>query len=245
MERTGPWVDRIKLRALRSLGMGAWALTERLGLDLFGSTEGPPIVHDEKRAEAFERLITAAAAGDRTVAATSCPHPVHELLTYLVVEHGLLLHGSNTTDIEQLEPQPAHDFQTELQAVVACDDGIWPLFFATVARQNVNGLFNACLHVGRGRRLRRLYVFVITADPAAAATWTDGAVYAMRRPGFRHEWGNEWVNPGPVRPVLRVLVRPEDFPLRNVVVGVSSPDELRHAGRHLREAKRERRLQSL
>ena len=26
---------------------------------------------------------------------------------------------------------------------MACDDGIWPLFFATVARRNVNGLFNA------------------------------------------------------------------------------------------------------
>ena len=67
MERTGPWVDRIKVRAMRSLGMGAWALSERLGLDLFGSTEGPPILHDEQRREAFERLITAAAAGDGTV----------------------------------------------------------------------------------------------------------------------------------------------------------------------------------
>jgi hypothetical protein len=45
--------------------------------------------------------------------------------------------------------------------------------------------------------------------------------------------------------VLRVLVRPEDFPLRDVVLGVDSPEELRTAPRRLRQAKRERRARSL
>lgn len=238
MKRSGPLGDRLKLRAMRSLGMSAWRLSERLGVDVFGSTEGPPLTRDPGRRAAIERLLEGA---DGTVDAADCPFPAHELLTHLVTERGLLLHGSNRADLEVLEPQPAHDFATVLHAVVACDDGIWPLFFATIARQNVPGLFNACLHLGRGRRLRRLYVFVVVGDPSAAETWTDGAVYAVPRTGFRHEWGNEWVSPEPVRPVLRVRVRPEDFPLRDAVVGVSSPEELRHAGRRLREAKRERR----
>jgi hypothetical protein len=242
MQRSGPVLDRLKLRALRSLGMTAWRLGAPAGLDLFGSTEGPPIVRDPQRDEAFERLLS---AGDGTVHAADCPYPVHELLTYLVTERGLLLHGSNNAEIETLEPQPARDFATELHAVVTCDDGIWPLFFATVARKNVQGLFNACLHTGRSPRLRRFYFFAITADPAAEQTWTEGAVYAMPRTGFRREWGNEWVCPDPVRPVLRVLVRPEDFPLRDVVLGVDSPEELRTAPRRLRQAKRERRARSL
>jgi hypothetical protein len=242
MKRTGPLLDRLKVRALRSVWMRAWALSERLGIDLVGSTEGPAIVRDPERRETYERLI---AAADGTIDAADCPYPAHELLTYLVAERGLLLHGSNNAEIETLEPQVARDFGTELRAVVTCDDGIWPLFFATIARQSVPGLFNACLHVGRGGRLRRYYVFAIAGDPAAEGTWTNGAVYAVPRAGFRHEWGNEWVSPNPVRPVLRVLVRPEDFPLRDVVAGVSSPAELRHAGKLLREAKRERRAQSL
>ena len=242
MKRSGPILDRLKLRALRSLWMTAWSLSERLGIDLVGSTEGPPIVRDPERRDAFERLIKAA---DGTVDAAECPYPVHELLTYLVTERGLLLHGSNNAAIETLEPRPARDFATELQAVVACDDGIWPLFFATIARENVPGLFNACLHLGRGFGLRRFYVFAIVGEPDAASTWTDGAVYAVPRTGFRHEWGSEWVRSDAVRPELCVRVRPEDFPLRDTVVGVSSPGELRRAGRLLREAKRERRSQSL
>ncbi len=176
----------------------------------------------EKRREAFERLITAAAAGDGTVAATSCPYPLHELLTYLVVERGLLLHGSNTTDIEQLEPQPARDFETELRRSSPATTASGRSSSPRSRGRTWTGVFNACLHIGRGRRLRRFYLFVITADPAAATTWTDGAVYAMRARRVPARVGKRVGEPGPVRPVLRVLVRPEDFPLRHVVVGVSS-----------------------
>ena len=48
-------------------------------------------------------------------------------------------------------------------------------------------------------------------------TWTHGAVYAVPRDGFWREWGNEWLRSTEVTPVLRVLVRPSDFPLREVV----------------------------
>ena len=42
-----------------------------------------------------------------------------------------------------------------------------------------------------------------------------GAVYALPRDGFRREWGNQWLAGSEVAPVLRVLVQPSDFPLRN------------------------------
>jgi hypothetical protein len=136
-----------------------------------------------------------------------------------------------------LEPRPAQDFGTELLAVVATDDGIWPLFYALLARERVQFIFTACTHFGRPPRLRRLYVHAIAGDPEAAETWTDGAVYVLPRTGFRREWGNEWASAEPVRPLLRVPVRPDDFPLLDTVVGLK---ELRRVGRQLRAAKRAR-----
>ena len=230
---------------LRTLGVAVWRAGERLGIDLVGATEGPAIVLDPQRRQAFEHLVAAARAAGGSIDSTSCPYPLHELLTYLVMEHGLLLHGSNNPTLEVLEPQPARDWGTELQAVVACSDGIWPLFYATVARQHVAGVFSACMQLGRPPRLRRFYMFAVGADPADATTWTDGVVYALPNEGFRREWGEEWVSPHPVRPVLRVPVRPADFPLRATVIGLTSAEEFRRVGHHLRTAKRERRLRSI
>jgi hypothetical protein len=68
---------------------------------------------------------------------------------------------------------------------------------------------------------------------------TRGAVYVLPRSGFRREWGGEWVSAQPVRPLLRVLVGPEEFPLRDTVVG-ASPVQFRRIFAHVREAKRQR-----
>jgi len=217
-----------------------WRLGERLGIDLAGATEGPRIVTDPARREAFDALVADARAGDGTVDAAACPYPVHELLTHLVTEHHLLLHGSNDAALDVLDPRRAQDYDTELLAVVATDDGIWPIFYAVVAREGIEEVFTACTHLGRGSRLRRFYMFAMGADPNLPTSWTQGVVYALPRTGFRREWGHEWVNPEPVRPVLRIPVGPEDFPLRDAVVGLSSPEEFRRVSHHLRAAKRER-----
>lgn len=225
---------------VRTLGIGVWRLGERLGLNVIGATEVPRDAGDRTRTETFERLIAAARAGDGTVDATECPYPVHELLTYLVDRHGLLLHGSNHTTLEALEPQPARDADTTLLAVVACDDGIWPMFYAVVARDRIEGVITACTHMGRGSRRRRFYLFAVVGAPETDATFTDGVVYALPRAGFRREWGNEWVSPEAVRPQLRVHVRPADFPLLDTVVRLSSPLGVRRVIRQLRAAKRQR-----
>ena len=240
MKRTGPLRGRLALRASRSLGVAAWRLGERLGIDVAGATEGPPFTADSARRDMFDALIAAARAGDRTLDAAACPRPLHELLTHLVVEHDLLLHGSNDAELEVLEPRPARDYDTELFAAVACDDGIWPIFYAVIARDRIEAVFTACTHLGRPPRIRRFYMFAIGGDPASPSSWTRGAVYVLPRAGFRREWGHEWVTARPVRPLLRVLVGPEDFPLRDTVVGLSTPDEFRRDNRHLRAAKRER-----
>ena len=137
-----------------------------------------------------------------------------------------------------LEPQPARDLDTTLHAVVACDDGIWPMFYAVVARDRVAGVITACTHIGRGPRRRRFYLFAVVDAPAKGSTFTDGVVYALPPAGFRREWGNEWVKPDAVRPQLRVQVRPADFPLLDTVVRLASPLGFRKVIRQLRAAKR-------
>jgi hypothetical protein len=225
---------------MRSLGVAVWRVGERLGIDVAGATEGPPLATAGARRGTFEDLIAHARDGDGTLDSAACPYPLHELLTHLALEHGLLLHGSNNATLDVLEPQPARDWDTELLAVVASDDGIWPLFYAVVARDRVEHVFTACMHLGRPPRLRRFYMFAIGGDPSASGSWTEGAVYALPRAGFRREWGHEWVNPHPVRPELRIPVRPEDFPLRDVVIGLSGPEEFSRVSHHLRAAKRQR-----
>jgi hypothetical protein len=237
VQRTGPLRERLAVFAMRSVGPFAWRVAERLGLNT-GATEGPPVATDPASRAVFDELIASARDGDGTIDVASCPSPIHELLTYLVSERGYLLHGSNDPGLRVLEPRPARDLGTELLAVVACDDGIWPLFYAVVDRERIEAMFTNCMHVGRPPRQRRFYMFAIVADPAAEETWTPGVVYALPRDGFRPEWGNEWVSEHRVRPLLRIPVAPEDFPLRESVVGLSDTGELRRVIRHLRASRR-------
>jgi hypothetical protein len=142
----------------------------------------------------MDALVVRARAEGGVIDASSTGFPAHELLTHLVVQHGLLLHGTNDTELDVLLPRPAHDFGTHVEVVAAADDGIWPLFYAVVARRRVEGVFTACMHLGRLPQLRRFYVFrVFGADPHEETTWTHGAVYAVQRAGFWREWGNEWL----------------------------------------------------
>ena len=216
--REGPLVERLKVFFMRSVLFNLWRGMERVGIRL--ATEGPPFAPTDAERDELDALVSRARVEGGVIDAASTPLPAHQLLTHLVEQHGLLLHGSNSSELGVLEPRPARDFGTSVDVVVAADDGIWPLFYAVVARERVDGVFTACLHLGRRPSLRRLYLFrVFGADPHAEATWTNGAVYALPRDGFRREWGNEWLCSSAVTPVLRVLVRPSDFPLRHVVKG--------------------------
>lgn len=216
--REGPLLERLKVFFMRSVLFNLWRVMERVGIRL--GTEGPPFALTDTQRDALDALVAEARAEGGAIDASATAFPAHQLLTHLVERHGLLLHGSNHLELDVLQPRPARDFGTSVDVVVATDDGIWPLFYAVVARERVDGVFTACMHLGRRPSLRRFYLFrVFGANPRGATTWTDGAVYAVPRDGFEREWGNEWLRSSAVAPVLRVLVRPDDFPLRHVVGG--------------------------
>lgn len=202
---------------MRRVLFNVWRGVERVGIRV--STEGPPQAPTRAEREEMDALVAGARTEGGVIDASTLAYPAHVLLTHLVERHGLLLHGSNHLDLDVVEPRPARDFSTQVDVVAACDDGIWPLFYAVVARDRIDGVFTACMHLGRRTSRRRFYMFrVFGADPGLETTWTNGAVYAVARDGFRREWGNEWLRGAEVTPVLRVLVGPDDFPLRHVVV---------------------------
>jgi hypothetical protein len=214
--REGSIRERLKLFVLRRVLFNVWRLAVRLGVRL--GAEGPTYAPTDAQREAMDALVIRARAEGGVIDASSAGFPAHELLTHLVVQHGLLLHGTSNTELDVLRPRPARDFGTHVEVVAAADDGIWPLFYAVVARQRVDGVFTACMHLGRLPQLRRFYMFrVFGADPHDETTWTHGAVYAVPKAGFWREWGNEWLRSTEVTPVLRVLVLPSDFPLRHAV----------------------------
>ena len=183
VKRSGPLRDRLAVRAMR-LGAVAWGLGERFGIDLVGSTEGPPVNADPERRKVFDELIAAAREGDGTVPVAECPYPAHELLTHLVLQRGLLLHGSNNASLEVLEARPAHDLGTVLEAVVTSDDAIWPMFYAVIDRERVKALFTGCVHVGRPPRLRRFYFFAVDGDPPTPAAGPTASCTPCPGPAF-------------------------------------------------------------
>ena len=96
----------------------------------------------------------------------------------------------------------------------ATTDGIWVLYFATVARPPVWSLRNACNRLGNRRR----YFFSIDTDPASPESWTNGTVYILARDSFSSTFDQEWVSATPVEPRARLAVSPVDFPFRSRVL---------------------------
>jgi len=214
-----PWLLAVKFRMSRLF----WRLGHLLlqtGINVLDMVEGPPLVVDADRAAAYDGLLRNGGLIDYRLAS-----PKHEFLSYAVARHGLLAHGSNRDDIEEFEPRPANEAGTIQLFVHAASDGIWPIYFATVARPaGRNVLVNGCAHVGRSDRLRRYYFFGISGDPDDDASWTDGTVYLLPGSTFRRHLGEEWISSTPVRPVARLRVRPDDFPFRRATVRVFWPE---------------------
>jgi hypothetical protein len=171
-------------------------------------------------AGAFDALIAATPAGgavDYTFAAPKWWFFHH------LVRNGFVLHGSNTTSIEEFEPRgnfDAHNVR-HVEGVFASDDAIWPIYFATADRTGGRrGLINWCEHTGTGAR----YLFALEGEPS----WVDGMIYALPSRTFEATPSTrELVSLVAVRPRLRIPVSPEDFPLRDRTIGFRRGESVR------------------
>lgn len=134
------------------------ALTAFAARLLFGPLlrREPPLALDAAKRAAFESRAARVLSGEGPILEWDLAYPKHEFTRYLVAHHPVLLHGTPRTGVERLEPAEQTLFDgTSATAVFASDDGIWPIFFATIDRGQYSGpysLRNAAMVAGRGGR---------------------------------------------------------------------------------------------
>jgi hypothetical protein len=209
-----PLLDGLRLALARGqITLGALAL--RAGIDV-GMVEGPRFDLAAGARADFDEIVDRAGDGLMDYALDV---PKHEFLSYLVHARGYLLHGTAAPGLDEVKPMVAIDYEARtLEAVFATSDGIWPLFFATLARGRAGSLWNGCYQIRRGSVLHRYYFFFTEADPHDESIWREGAVYVLPRARFQPTWiPNEWVSPEPIRAAARLAVSPSDFPFKDRV----------------------------
>jgi hypothetical protein len=171
-------------------------------------------------APAFDSLIAATPPGE---AVSYTPDAPRWWFLHHLVRRGFVLHGSNSTTIDEFEPRgnfDAHNVR-HVEGVFASDDAIWPIYFATADRTGGRrGLINWCEHTGAGAR----YLFALEGEPS----WVDGMVYALPSETFEPTPSTrELVSLVAVRPRRRVAVSPADFPLRDRTIGFRRGESVR------------------
>lgn len=173
--------------------------------------------------EAFAAKAAEVLAANGATVPWDLPWPRHEFTRYLVRDYPVLLHGTPRADVDRLEPAEQTLFDgRRVTAVFATDDGIWPLFFATLDRSKHAGpysLRNAAMVVGKPGRERRYYLFSMSRELHRSGVFGPGVVLVLPRDPFAPagtgvvRWP-EWVSAQPVRPLARLDVAPDEFPFR-------------------------------
>lgn len=176
---------------------------------------------------AFEQLYTeAVAAGTGAEIDYTLPMPKWQFLCYLCDHKLIVLHGSGKLAIDEFEPRQSNDVNEfgNRQAVYAASDGIWPIYFAIVDRDNyVTSLINSCFRIiETGMESGPYYFFSINGDALPHNPWRKGMIYLLPRASFEqqareHYRGVEidlaqWASPVAVKPLAKLAVRPADFP---------------------------------
>jgi hypothetical protein len=188
---------------------------------------GPEIPLDAARERAFAAAY-ARVAGTGGRIEPPPAYPRHELLDWLARREDVVLHGSNEPGIEEFEPRRRTLGPLARQSesgVSACSDALWAIAYAVLDRSRIRGAFhNGVVPLATAERTLRLYHFSVARDVLETRPFANGTVYALPRERFERvapvgPASLEWVSPVAVRPLARVDVRPEDFPLLDRVRG--------------------------
>jgi hypothetical protein len=161
------------------------------------------------------------------------PVPKWQFLCHLADTKQVLLHGSGSPAIPLFEPRKAADVSAfgDRRAVYAASDGIWPIYYAILDRdRHKMTLINSCVFVPNAQGIAEaLYFFSISEAALIARAFRRGTIYVLPRDGFEQQQGGDWLglpvavpqwaSLAPVRPLFRLEVGPEDFPLMSALRG--------------------------
>jgi hypothetical protein len=195
----------------------------------------PPLDLDAATIVAAEALwtqiTTSAEAGELPY---SLPIPRWQFLCYLADHKPVVLHGSGNPNLMELEPRQTNDVSEfgNRCAVYAASDGIWPIYFAILDRdQYAMSLTNGCFRVvtPTGVRSEPFYFFSISQTALQHQPWRTGTVYILPRATFEQQpplpypdseiHVMHWASPEQVKPLAKVTITPDDFPFLSQIRG--------------------------
>ena len=164
----------------------------------------------------------------------SLPAPKWVFLCWLTDTKNILLHGSGNTRISLFEPHSPNDDSpddfSKQKAVFAAGDGIWPIFYAIMDRENYRfRMLNSTLQfeISPGRYSDMRYFFSITEGVLSQKPWRDGDIYILPKRSFARQPPYEladrrvlephFASPEPVKPLAKLSVCPDDFPFLGAI----------------------------
>ena len=176
------------------------------------------------------------------------PVPKWVFLSWLADEKGLLMHGTGDSAITMFEPRTPNDNSpdefSKQKAVFAAGDGIWSIFYAVIDRVNFRlRMLNGALQFEVAESWTRMhYFFSVTQEVLRRYPWREGTVYVLPSEGFVRQppyvlgkhgriYEPHYANPNPVRPLVKLRVTPEDFPLLAQVRGHDNDEVTANAAR--------------
>jgi hypothetical protein len=179
------------------------------------------------RQTAFDHLLNATLAqGPNSLIDYRLPYAKVDFLNYLCDWRGYVAHGSVMIDLTILQPvrltKDASEFGSR-QQIFCSPDGIWALWFAILDKSQIHLTANGCVRLGREPGRIKYYHFDLPAENKGTPPFTNGMVYIARAEDFPHhrpfpllDWFDaeveEWGSTQPVTPLMKLPVKPEDFP---------------------------------
>lgn len=154
------------------------------------------------------------------------PMPKWHFLTYLCDHLGVLAHGSDRANLEELIPvaKQRGDLSVFGNAtqIFASPDALWAMWFALMNRQmKFVGTANSCTrHVDDNGRVHKRYWFGLAHESITdSQPLADGMIYLLRPDQFLGKNGEEWGSKETVIPFAKLAVSPTDWPFRHDILG--------------------------
>ena len=176
---------------------------------------------------AFDRLLDAALAqGPNSLIDYRLPYPKVDFLNYACDWRGCVAHGTPLPDLAVLEPvRLSHDSSEfgNRKQIFCSPDGAWAMWFAILDKSQIRVTRNGCVRLGKGPGRIKFYHFELPAANRDAPPFIDGMMYLARAEDFPDHHPipilerfcaefEEWGSAGPVTPLARLPVTPQDFP---------------------------------
>jgi len=194
----------------------------------------PELVLTLEKERVFQALLDEVlGAGNGRFPDYKLPYPKHEFLQYAAMQDQLIFHGSKKPDIDLFSTKRTSMEMNDtsgrgnLQAVYGTHDGLWPMFFAVIDRENLTGSIRNGVNYYQNAAGDEVavYNFSINKELLEKRPYSPGTLYFLSRETFRRlpiaegAMSNEWASEVAIKPLAKLALEPEDFPFLEQIGG--------------------------